>query len=1224
MNRWEEIDKVEELFHRALKLEPEERARFIAEVRGYDPVLGDEVESLIAAHERQGSLLDSSAYQASDTILTSQPELRKGRLIDRYEILGSLGRGGMGEVYLAKDLRLDRQVALKLLPQRFTRDEDRLRRFIHEAKTASALNHPNIITIYDILEQEGSHFILMEHVRGQTLRALSGKRMPVELLRQIGSQAARALAVAHSAGIVHRDVKPENIMVRDDGYVKILDFGLASLMVDHTGSSAETLAATEPGKIVGTVSYMSPEQARGETVSEATDVFALGIVFYELAVGIHPFKAATSLGYLHNIVSEEVIPPSRLNPEISSELDSLILQMLRKDSRARPSAGQVDAALALQAPSAISAVSWSVAEQPGSRFVGRETERNKLRSHFKLAADGRGGLFCISGEPGIGKTALVEDFLYGLAISHQSLYIARGRCSERLAGNEAYLPFLEALDDLLHDPGGSVARIMRLVSPNWYAQIASLSPDNPSDARILAGIKVTSQGRLKRELSALLQELSRTRPVLLFLDDLQWADESTTDLLAYLASKLETMRVLVVATYRPSELLLNKHPFLQLRLDLKARGICQELEMGFLSREEIDSYLQAEFPDNSFSSDLSEMIYAKTEGSPLFMINLVSYLRAHQIIAKEASRWIITRPLSEIAGDIPESVRSMIQRKIDQLDEADLRLLVAASVQGQEFDSEVVARTLAMDPAEVEDRLDNMERVHGFAISTNEFEFPDKTLTLRYRFVHSLYQNALYGSLKPSRRAALSVAVATALLGLYGEKISPLATQLALLFATGHDFSRAIDFFLLAARNSLQVFGYREVYALARRGLELIETQADTPERAHKELLLRMTLSVPLIHIQSGASEEFSSNHLRSRELCEQLGETHTLFNIEYGMAWSFLMRGEPLKAREQAETVLRLAEAMKDSGSLMQAHHVSGILSARFAEFLKACAHFEQVIAIYDPKLHSTHAFIYGADPGAHSRSNYARVLWQLGYPEKALKVFEEAVVLATALSHPPSEALVRLDGISLFSTLRDLERMREMVDRLLAISSEHGLSMLAYGIFSQGLITALSGASEEGIAKMREGFDAQQATGMILTLPVMFLAFAEELGKAGHFEEAIASIDNALTMAQLISEHAPEAELYRIKGEILLKQGSMGEQADIAAAEGCFRRALELARRRNAKSYELRSAMSLSRMYKLRGKHNEGRRILAETYGWFTEGFDTADLKEARALLDELRRSE
>ena len=273
-------------------------------------------------------------------------EVSANTQLSHYRVLSKIGAGGMGEVYLAEDTRLFRKVALKLLPAGLTADPDRVRRFAQEAKAASALNHPNIITIHDIGESEAGHFIVMELVSGRPVSDTIATDNSIETLVALGSQMAKALSAAHAAGITHRDIKPDNIMVRDDGYVKVLDFGLARLLPTGSGEDAATLAQqTMPGMIMGTVAYMSPEQASGQSVGQPSDIFALGIVFYELATGRHPFHADTLVGYLQAITLQSPVAPSSLKPGIPAALDQLILQMLEKDPSRRPSADEIAVAL---------------------------------------------------------------------------------------------------------------------------------------------------------------------------------------------------------------------------------------------------------------------------------------------------------------------------------------------------------------------------------------------------------------------------------------------------------------------------------------------------------------------------------------------------------------------------------------------------------------------------------------------------------------------------------------------------------------------------------------------------------------------------------------------------------------------------------------------------------------------------------------------------------------
>ena len=462
---------------------------------------------------------------------------------------------------------------------------------------------------------------------------------------------------------------------------------------------------------------------------------------------------------------------------------------------------------------------------------------------------------------------------------------------------------------MLHGEGGeAAARAMKATAPNWYAQVAPLAGDDSSLARVLAESKAASQERLKRELVAFLQEVSHLRPLLLFFDDLHWADASTVDLLAYLGGKCAGMRALLVLTYRPTDLAVGKHPFGPVKLDLQARGVCREVALEFLTRPDLDRYLALEFPEHRFPEEFAALVHARTEGSPLFMADLLRYLRDRQVLTQEEGRWTLGQSVPDLRRDLPESVRGMIQRKIDQLGEDDRRLLVAASVQGYEFDSAVVARVLERDAAEVEDRLDELDRVHAFVRAVREQEFPDRTLTLRYRFVHVLYQNALYASLRPTRRASLSATVAQALLGYYGEKSEDVAAELALLLEAARDFSRAADYFLAAARNAARVFANQEAVVLAR-GESSCSHRCRTPPSARKELALQITLGPALFATKDWTAPDVETAYTRAQVLCRELGESPDLFPALWGLFLFHIARGEIQTGLDQGEQLLSLAQ---------------------------------------------------------------------------------------------------------------------------------------------------------------------------------------------------------------------------------------------------------------------------------------------------------------------------
>ncbi|HEX8844122.1 MAG TPA: protein kinase [Pyrinomonadaceae bacterium] len=336
-DRWQQI---KEIFHSALEREPEERSAFLDKACVDDASLRKEVKALIAAHEKEGSFIDSPAYEvATDLIADNQDALARGQAFGHYEILYQLGKGGMGEVYLAEDARLGRRVAIKLLPAAFTKDRDRLGRFEQEARAASALNHPNILTIYEIGHTDGLHFIATEFIEGETLRAeISRGRLSLSEVLNVAEQVAFALTASHKARIVHRDIKPENIMVREDGIVKVLDFGLAKLAKQQATSldaTTRALVMTDAGVVMGTSLYMSPEQARGLEVDARTDIWSLGCVLYEMTAGHAPFEGATTSDVIAAILEREPQPLTKLSGDVPVELEWIIRKALRKDKEER-------------------------------------------------------------------------------------------------------------------------------------------------------------------------------------------------------------------------------------------------------------------------------------------------------------------------------------------------------------------------------------------------------------------------------------------------------------------------------------------------------------------------------------------------------------------------------------------------------------------------------------------------------------------------------------------------------------------------------------------------------------------------------------------------------------------------------------------------------------------------------------------------------------------------
>ncbi|MCA1584922.1 MAG: protein kinase [Acidobacteria bacterium] len=1153
--------------------------------------------------------------------------LTDGALFGRYEIVAPLGAGGMGEVYRARDSRLGRQVALKFLHPHVIQDKRALDRFAREARAASALNHPNIVTIYDIGEAEAGQFIAMELVEGQTLRKLLAEARSLDALLDIGWQVAKALATAHAAGIVHRDIKPDNIMLREDRYVKVLDFGLARLVSDG-GDPAFAITRTDQTggrELLGTVAYMSPEQIRGEVVTTATDVFSLGSVLYELGTGEHPFSAPSYLGVASAILTQAPLPPSRLNPELPAWFEELLLAMLEKDARLRPTAASVEAGLSAHRGRRSSETqSITVAGAFRRALIGRDDAQTALAASLQSATTERGLMHAIVAEPGFGKTTFVEHFLQTIATAGPPLRIGRGRCSERLAGAEAYLPVLEALDSLLHgESGDAVARAMRLLAPAWFVQLQPVAAPEGSSQRTLSDAAGGSSEQMKRQLAALLQELTRSAPLILFFDDVHWADASTVDLIAYLCDRFDSLRLLLLVTYRPSDLLVAKHPFIEVKLHLQGRDACRETTLGPFSREDVDRYLTSVYPHHELPAQFVSALYERTEGAPLFVVDLLRQLVSRGILKNDGGVWRLTPSSGSLGSEWPESIRSVIQRTIDRLDNADRRLLVAASVQGVQFDSAVIARAIQMDAGEVEERLERLERVHGLVRLVDERELAGRLPSLRYTFVHIFYQNALQGTLRGSRRATLSATMAEVIQALHGESPGG-ASELAVLYETGRKFEQAATHFLTAARHALRVFAYKEAVVLAHRGLEAAKALADSPERARLELQLQITLAVPLTGLLGYAAPDVEQAYARARELCSTLGDTPSLMPVLHGLYRFYIVRGRVHAAHEIVQQLIALAERTGEPKQMLVALGALGAPLIHLGAFDLAIEKLTTSLTLYDPERHAGDRLVYGADPGVAALLWLALALWLRGRPDEALEANRRALELAERQRQPFGLAYAQSLTAWLNQYRGDPALVRHHAEASIQIAREHDFQQwLALGVMYRAWALVALGETEQGMAELTGGLDSFRRTGAELNLPHFLSLLADAHLRAGSPSVGLEAIDEALAIGNANDDRCWEPELHRLRGELLVKASLAGPTealGGLRAATEAFRAAIAAAERQKSPLLQLRAALSLSGLLAASPQESRSARALVATaLQHFPDRLSTTEIERARTLMRE-----
>lgn len=865
-----------------------------------------------------------------------------------------------------------------------------------------------------------------------------------------------------------------------------------------------------------------------------------------------------------------------------------------------------------------------------SVVLGREAELARMRSWLDQALAGERQTVFVTGEAGIGKTTMVQALLRHASAVEGTL-VARGQCLEHFGAGEAYMPVLDGFSRLGRSPGGAqVVELLRQYAPAWLAQMPSLLPADQAETMQPHVLGATRE-RMLREMAETIEALTMETTLIVVLEDLHWSDYSTLDLISYLARRRDPARLMVIGTYRPVEVILGDHPLRGVKGELQAHGLCRELPLEYLNEEAIAEYLSARFPGHQFSRRLARMIHRRTEGNPLFMVNVAGFLVDEKIIVEDQAHWKLCIDLPQAELGVPGNLRQLIEKQISRLSLDERTVLEAASVVGMECSSVAIAAALDATTEWVEEHCEELARRHQFLSPAWLVQLPDGTMTPRHRFNHVLYLEVPYGLIPPMRRAQMHHRIAERGVVIYGDQVSLIAAELAMHFEQSRDWPRALQYLSQAAENASHRSAHHEATDLATRGLEVLKSLPETPECAAQEIALRMTLGVSLMAMKGFAAEEVEQVYARARALCWLQGPSPQLFSMLWSLGLFYIFRGEMESALEVANQLLELAVGLKDAPLVMEAHRAMGVTLLDLGRCKHALEHLDQASALYEKNRNHAYTVFIGHDCKVVSECFAARALWALGYPDQALSRMKVGLELARELAHPQTLVVAGHFAGQLHQLRGEILEARERATEVVALADEYELDLwLAFGEIDLGWAEVESGSAEPGIERMRRGLAAYAATGAKLWRPHFLGLLAIALCKTQQFEEGLGLVSEGVELAERSGEMYSTAELYRIRGHMLMTQAvvpalhtstrrstSLPPAQAMAEADRCFTQALTLARQQQTKSWERRSVTELASRDVLHGSHQEKKQALGETYAWFTEGHHTADLNHARAVL-------
>jgi TOMM system kinase/cyclase fusion protein len=840
-------------------------------------------------------------------------------------------------------------------------------------------------------------------------------------------------------------------------------------------------------------------------------------------------------------------------------------------------------------------------------LVGREQEIGLLLERWAQVTEGVGQVVLLSGEAGIGKSRLVQVLTAQVAAEPQA-WLTPCQCSPYYQ-NTALYPLIDLLERVVlrFEREESPEQKLRKLEGLLVQYGLPLAEAVPLFAALLslpltadyAPLNVSPEQQKQKTLHALLTILLRVatqQPVLFVMEDLHWVDPTTLEWLSLLIDQGPTARILALLTFRPD----FTPPW-------TGRAHVAQVTLPRLPRRQAAEMTGRVARGKALPPEVVEQVVAKTDGVPLFVEELTKMVLESGLLQEREERYALTGPLPPLA--IPATLHDSLMARLDRLVAVKAMTQLGATL-GREFSYELLQAVAPWDEGTLQQGLHQLVAA--------EFLYqrgvpPQAT----YVFKHALIQEAAYQSLLKSTRQQYHQRIAQVLEARFPEVCETQPELVAQHYTEASCSEQAVRYWQRAGEHASEHSAHLEAISHCTTGIELLTTLPETPERTQHALTLYSTLGAALQMAKGLGAPEVEQAYTQARALCQQVGETPQLVPVLFGLWRFYLVRSQFQTARELGEILLRLAQGTDDPPLAVIAHYARGWTWCCLGALPAARQHLEEGSARYTPDQRHAPVFRMGHDPGVACRDFAAMTLWLLGYPDQALARIHEALALGHELSHPVSLAFARCWAAMISHFCQDVPAVHEHAEAAIVLSTDQGVPLwAAMGTCLRGWALAMQGRGEEGMAQVRQGLAAWRATGAATFVPYFCTVLAEVSAHLGDPEDGLRVLDEAHTLVEQHEERWWEAEIFRLRGVLLLRQPGTPQ----AEAEAWLQRALDVARRQEAKALELRVAMSLTRLWQQQGKRAEAHTLLALIYGWFTEGFDTADLQEAKALLEEL----